>query len=430
MTEIPLGPGNFRIGKYTGPGGPWVPPIVSEATTSASSAPSIQAGSGYRYLTTNVISGQIMGDWLPIAGQSFSRSLNSTGSGSAALISTGSPQTDAANVAAVKARVAVLWVLQQGAVVWAGRVLDWQHQSILDGTLPLNCADISQMFGGPGRIINTTLTFTDEDIFDVARALVGYGLGKSPQGGIANFTFSGATSGITDTLTFPSSQRMSVLDALGTLVSTYNIEWAMRPYQDAAGNFFVSFDLGFPSLGQPFPQSGLVYNFPGNMLDYSFMAMGSQSANRVLATAQSSDTSGDTLTGRATDNYDLETLGFPLAEMQVSASTGQWTSDDQVAAYATGYLPQVTDTQLTPLLTLPGGIYPALSQTTLGSYAQVGLTSWLHPAKADGSPGFSGIGRIVGWTLTPPADQQQETVQLQLGDMTLTGDPGNRDISN
>lgn len=427
--EITLGAGSGyqQLGQYTGASGPWVPPIVREATTSASSAPPIQPGTGYRYLTTNVLTGKLMGDWLPITGQSFARTLNATGTGTCALNSTGDELTDSVNVAAVLARQAVLWVLQGGAVVWNGLVTDWQHQSILDGTLPLNCADLSFILSK--RIVNTTLTYTSEDIFDVARNLVGYALGKSPNGGVANLTFSAGESGITDSLTFASSQRVSVLDALNTLVSTYGIEWNFRPYQDASGDFYTSFDLGFPALGLAFPQSRLVYQFPGNLLDYSFMAMGSVSANRVLTTAQSSDTSGVTLTGRATDNLDLDS-GYPLFEMQTSASTGTWTSDAQVAAYATGYLPSVTDTQLTPLLTLPGGAYPAVSQTVLGSYAQVSLTSWLHPATTGGAPGFSGLGRVTGWTLTPSSPQQAENTQVQLGDMTMTGDPGNIDISN
>jgi hypothetical protein len=429
VTEIPLGPSGFNIGKYTGPGGPWVPPIVREATTAASSAPPVQPGSGYRFLTTNLLTGALMGDWLPITGQTFTRTLNATGTGTCVLNETGNPTVDAANVAAVTPRKSVLWVLQDGAVIWSGQVLDWPHQSILDGTLPLNCADLSNLMSQ--RIINTTLTYTSEDVFDVARGLIGYALGKSPNGGAANLTFSGGESGIVDSFTFQSSQRQSVLDALQTLNSTYSIEWNFRPYQDAAGNFYVSFDLAFPALGLPFPQSALVYNFPGNLLDYAFQAMGSTSANRVLATAQNttSTDSGDTLTGRATDNLDLS-QGYPLAEMQISASSGEWTSNAQVAAYATGYLPQVTDTQLTPLLTLPGGIYPSLAQTVLGSYAQVSLTSWLHPPTASGAPGFSGVGRVTSWTLTPPSAQQAETTQIQLGGLTLTGDDGLTDISN
>jgi hypothetical protein len=424
---IELGPGYQQTGQYTGATGTWVPPIVKEAITSASSAPPIQPGTGYRYLSTHVLSGKILGDWLPITGQSFTRTLNATGTGTCALNSTGDQLTDSVNVAGVLARQAVLWVLQDGAVIWNGLCLDWQHQSILDGTLPLNCADLSYIFSR--RVINTTLTYTNEDIFDIARNLVGYGLGKSPNGGIANLTFSGGESGITDSMTFASSQRVTVLDALNTLVSTYSIEWNFRPYQDAGGNFYTSFDLSFPALGLSFPQSGLVYNFPGNLLDYSFMAMGSASANRVLTTATNTDNSGDTLTGRATDNLDLS-AGYPLFELQTSASTGTWTSDAQVAAFATGYLPSVTDTQLTPLLTLPGGQYPALSQTVLGSYAQVSLTSWLHPPTASGAPGFTGLGRVTSWTLTPPSAQQAETTQIQLGNMTMTGDPGNVGITN
>jgi hypothetical protein len=429
VTAIPLGPSGFNAGgKYTGPGGKWVPPIVKDATTAASSAPPVQAGSGYRFLTTNILSGALMGDWLPITGQTFTRTINATGTGTCVLNQTGNPVVDAANVAAVLPRRAVLWVLQDGAVIWNGLITDWQHQSILDGTLPLNCADLSFIMGV--RIINTTLTYDNADIFDVARNLIGYALGKSPNGGIANLTFSGGESGITDSFSFQSDQRQSVLDALQTLNATYNVEWNFRPYQDATGNFLTSFDLAYPALGLAFPQSSLVYQFPGNLLDYAFQAMGSTSANRVLATAQSSDNSGDTLTGRATDNLDLITNGYPLFEMQISASSGTWSSDAQVAAYATGYLPSVTDTQLTPLLTLPGGAYPALAQTVLGSYAQVSLTSWLHPPTASGAPGFSGQGRVTGWTLTPPSDQQAESTQIQLGDLTMTGDTGNTDISN
>jgi hypothetical protein len=201
---FPLGPGYGQLGRYTGPGGKWVPPIVREAITSASSAPPVQPGTGYRYLTTSILSGKLLGDWLPITGQTFTRALSTTGTGTCVLNQTGNPTADAANVAAVTPRKSVLWVLQDDAVIWAGQILDWQHQSILDGTLPLNCADLSNLMSQ--RIINTTLTYTSEDIFDVARGLIGYALGKSPNGNVANLTFSGGESGIKDSFSFPSSQ--------------------------------------------------------------------------------------------------------------------------------------------------------------------------------------------------------------------------------
>ena len=73
-------------------------------------------------------------------------------------------------------------------------------------------------------------------------------------------------------------QRNLVLAALGTLVSTYGIEFNFRPYMDQHGNLKINVDLGYPALGQPYPASGLVYNFPGNLLDYAFVATGSTGA--------------------------------------------------------------------------------------------------------------------------------------------------------
>ncbi len=397
--------------------GPWTPPIIQEGTTGASSAPWLEPGSGFRYLTTNILSGALMGDWLPVSGQSFTRALSATGNGSAALISTGDPVTDAANAAAVCRRKAVLWVMQQGAVVWNGIIWDWQHSSILDGTLPLGCATLDSILSR--RIINTTISVAG-DVFDIARAVVGYGLGKTPNGTVAGLTFSPGESGITDTVTFDQSQRQTCMDALTALVTTYGIEWSFRPYQDGAGNFLTSFDLGHPQLGQPFPASGLDYQFPGNLTDYAFPVSGSAGASRVLATATASGTGGGNLFGRATDETDAA-AGFPLTETAVSASSANWATNDQVKAYAAGVLAGLTPDQLTPLLTLPGGVYPSAAQTVLGSEAQFVATSWLHPAGPGGAPGFAGTGRVVSWTLNPPQPGQGETTQVQLGGFTPEG---------
>ena len=53
---------------------------------------------------------------------------------------------------------------------------------------------------------------------------------------------------------------------------------------DADGNLLTNVDLAYPALGQPYPQSGLAYTFPGNLLDYEFTATGCSGANRVIAT--------------------------------------------------------------------------------------------------------------------------------------------------
>jgi hypothetical protein len=56
----------------------------------------------------------------------------------------------------------------------------------------------------------------------------------------------------------------------------------------------------------------------------------------------------------------------------------------------------------------------------LGSSAQLSLTSALHPAGPDGAPGFTGLGRVTGWTLMPGGDEQAESAQIAIGNMTMT----------
>jgi hypothetical protein len=393
------------------------------------------AATSYRYLTTSLLSGKVQGDWLPVTAMNFSRLLSSAGTfmGSLNLISGSAIATtpaarlaaarNQANLNAVTPRKSVLWIAQDGAWVWNGVIWDWNHMSILDGTLPLSAATLESVLAH--RLITDTLTFTDADIFDIFRALIAYAAGKTPNGQIAGLTYSPARAGITDTLTFDGTQNQPVSDAVNTLAAAYGFEYGFRPYQDPGpgGGFHTSVDVGF-RLGRSLNDSGLSYVFPGNLLDYRFTATGSSSANTVHATATApagaaTATAGGALTGMASDATDLA-AGFPLMEVAVSATGPGFTSGDQVAAYAEGYLPSVTDTQLTPMLTLGAGQHPGAAQISLGDFAQFTATSPLHPAGADGAPGFQGLGRVTGWTVYPPSASQAEYSWIQLGGMSLT----------
>jgi len=388
----------------------------------ASGGPFASAKSSeYRYLCTSILSGALMGDWLPMEPQSFGVVINGGGTfaGSLDLIP-GSPQQNAVNLQAITPRKAVLWVLQDGVPIWNGVLWDWVPTTVLQQQLPVQGATMESILSR--RIIDTDLTFTSADIFTMARGICQYAFSKTPNGQVAGITYSSALSGITDTLTFDGSQNQDCLSALGTLVSTYGIEFAFRPYMDASGNLFTNVDLGYPALGQPYPASGLAYSFPGALLDYAFTATGSTGANSLIGSAQSTDTSGDgdALAGTAIDLVDIGN-GYPLLEQAVSPTGVNFTTDAQVDAYCAGLLPSVTATQLAPLVTLGNGQQPALKVTQLGSYASVAFTSAMHPAGPNGTPGFTGIGRIVSWTCYPPTSQQAEYATLQLGAMPFEG---------
>jgi hypothetical protein len=377
--------------------------------------------SQYRYLTTRVLDGVLMGDYLPLEPQSFSRTINSSGTftGSLNLIPS-SPQQNAANLAAITPRKAVLWVLQDGTPIWNGILWDWTPTTILQNQVPVQAATLESLL--QKRLISTSLTYTSTDVFDMARGIVQYAFSKTPNGQVAGITYTAGESGITDTVTFDGTQNQDCLSALGTLVSTYGIEFSFRPYMDASGNLRTSLDLGYPALGQPYPASGLAYSFPGCLLDYAFVATGSTGANSLTGSAQSTDASGNgiALTGSAIDTADIGN-GYPLTEEAVSPTGVTFTTNQQVSNYCAGVLPTVTATQIAPMVVLGNGQYPPVKVTQLGSYASVAFTSAMHPAGPGGSPGFTGTGRIVSWTAYPPTSQQAEYVQLQMGSVPFEG---------
>ncbi len=286
--------------------------------------------------------------------------------------------------------------------------------------MPVQAATVEWLLSK--RIIEEDLVFTNADVCDIARAIVQYGFSKSPNGEVAGITYSTVESGILATLAFDGSQNQDCLAALGTLVSTYGIEFNFRPYLDSRGNLRISYDIGYPALGQPYPQSGLAYSYPGNLLDYAFVATGSTAANRLIGSAQSTDAggSGAAFTGSAIDGTDIAN-GYPLYEEAVSPTGVTFTSDTQVTSYCAGLLPSKTATQVAPVLVLGNGQYPPLSVTQLGSYASVAFTSPLHPAGPSGQPGWTSTGRVVSWTAYPPTSQQAEYAQVQIGAMPFEG---------
>lgn len=405
----------FNLRQYYASGGPFGTAVQTD----------------YRYLTTSVLSGTLMGDYLPVEPQSFSDVINGGGTftGSLDLI-TGivSPQggfeslsqQDTANVDAVTPRKAMLWALQDGTPIWAGILWDWVPTTILQQQLPVQAATLDFLLGR--RIIETDLAFTNADVFDMARGIVQYAFGKGPGYQVAGVTYSAAMSGVTGSLTFAGSQQQDCLTALGTLVAAYGIEFHFRPYQDQSGGLHLSFDLGYPSLGQAYPASGLAYSFPGNLLDYAFTATGSTGANRLIGSAQNTTASGTgaAFTGSAVDDTDIAN-GYPVTEQVVSPVGVTFTGDAQVSAYCAGLLPSYTATQIAPLVILGNGQYPPVAVTQLGSYCSVAFTSPLHPAGAGGAPGFTGTGRVVSWQVFPPTSQQAEYSELQLGAMPFEG---------
>lgn len=245
--------------------------------------------SRYRYLSTNILSGQIQGDWIPMIPQSCTRAINTIGTFTGALsLAAGSARELRAWVAAMECEKSVLWIFQDTAPAWCGIIWDWPHQSVLDNTLPVSASTPESLFAR--REIRDDLVFTDADIFDIFRSLCTYALSKEPGGQMAGFTMGSNQAGVTASITYSATDLKKVYDAQTDLISAYGFEYSVRPAVDGSGNVYMALDLGLPEIGLPPESSRLAWSFPGALLDYKFPRTGSTSANRFTATASASGT--------------------------------------------------------------------------------------------------------------------------------------------
>jgi hypothetical protein len=374
----------------------------------------------YKFFTTNLLTGQLLADTIPLHVTRFSRNLGGVGqpgqlSGylDLGVIGGGS---QSAYLGALEPRRTVLWVAQDGYPIWAGIVWDWPVTSAKANQLPVVASELGSLFAK--RQIRDAQTFTGVDLFTIARALISYATGKT-YGAVANLALGSNLSGTTVSIpTIPATNLAKVLDVLNNLAAQYLFEYAFTPGLDGSGNPNITLQLGQPRLGRPIGQTGLRLEYPGPAIDYAFPRVGSASVNSLIATAANSGAAPWTSNPAAHGLNSAElAAGYPLLEESIAYTTSALTTQAQIDAVADGKLPLLTGTTTVPTVTIGGGGMPSAGQIGLGDEAYMVATSWLHPANPNGSPGLQALVRIVGWILTPPSDQdsQAESTQYLLG---------------
>jgi len=396
----------------------------------------------YRFITSNVLTGAILCDNLPIIGQTASRQINSIGSFQGYLpLSTPSGFAEMVStwVSAVTPWKSILWVLQDGTPIWNGPITGWAHQSITDGTLPIQASSMENFF--KYRQVTNQLTYTNQDIFDIFKAEMVYALSKAPNGIIAGTGKYANKSGIVDTVAksgvlgtiTETAGFQSIYDCWNDLVTSYGLEYSLAPAMSDSQTLFTNVQLGMPQLGRAYTLNGLQMVLPGQgSVDYAWQWVPSNPVNRMVVSGTgtaavpttagstaSSSTTPQTFVATATANSDLN-AGFPLLEGN-SSFFGTVTSQAQINQYAQNLLYSTAiNKSLTPLFVISGGGSPLIRETQLGDEVMVMATSPLHPTKGVVGPGIAQLMRITGWTLTFPQASQGEQTQYQLG-QTLVG---------
>jgi len=371
--------------------------------------------STYRYVATNLLSGAVVVDSLPLRVDSFGRNLGGVGQAGqlSATLDLGASGFQSAYLGAVEPRRTLLWVLQDEYPVWAGIVWDWLHQSAAANELPIVANEIGSLLSR--RQIRTDQVFTGMDLYTTIRALVGYGLTK-PNGQVAQLVQSTNLSGTSITQTFPASSLTSITDSVNQLASQYQVEYAWDPGLSASGAMQITLRLGTAStMGRPASATNFVLQYPGNVLDYSWPRMGSSSVNSLAATA--SGQGGAAWVSGPTHGIDLTDLAnnFPLLEGSISYTGSTVTAQSQIDAYADARQALYAKSPTVPTITIAGGQVPTAQQILLGDHANFAAISSLHPALASGQASLMQDVRIIGWVVHPANENQAETTDLVLG---------------
>lgn len=389
----------------------------------------------WTYVSTDLLSGQVLADSLPLTVQSMSANINGTGTLTASLTLDQNPAVNAPFIAALAPRRAVLWAVKDGWPVWCGIVLDWPQSSVQQGTLSISAQTLDVIWGH--RLITDTLEYPAVDLFTVFTDLVTYGMTKQSsyisdtgvassavrpaaylqifgtQGGVARLQVPDpGTSGVPWTASYTYSDLTQVSSAWSDMAQSGNLEYYFEPGLDEDGDLAVFLRLGYLQLGRPLASSGIVFSMPGNVLDYGWQVTGSQSSNYTIGTAPPNGSAAQwaSVWPHGADEADLAT--YPVFESTASWQGSVVTSQSQINSWADGQVALQTAGVTIPTVTVGGGSSPRIQDMRMGDSAMLALTSPMHPPRPDGSPGVQQQVRITGWTITPPGPSQAESVQV------------------
>lgn len=279
------------------------------------------------------------------------------------------------------------------------------------------------------RIVDVDLSYTDQDQFDIARALVANAqVGWSPYAEAAELNIIAQTndSGVTRTRSYKVTEAATVGQRLQELANVDNgFEYMINTYVDIdAGARIREFVLA-EELGS---QNGdFVFTYPGAISSYEVLYSAQESATAFWAR-------GDSI------NDDVAAESEPLMTDSPVLSE-EWLENafphlDRVIDYASvtvletleDYAAYWRDTRsgiwAVPVIEINTTDLPTImAPSALGSYAQVTILDEFFGMGDDG-PDFSYNNRIVGIEVTPPERGRSETIRLvveQSFDPTDTG---------
>lgn len=355
----------------------------------------VQAAAGYRIWTTDLLSNRPLCFSIPAAVESFTYAKVNTWGECTATV-----PLDAADdlFLFLPERKCSLWIERNGRLLWGGIV--WMATPALESrTLRVTAQTWASYWDQ--RLITTTLVYTQVDQLDIFRAIIAYA--QSKQYGNIGLGVDTRTCGVKRTITYgPGAGQgarpdKKVSEALKQLAEDEGgFEFCDDAYLDDQGKPRKYTRLGYPRLGN----SGGVaaFEYPGNILTYTWEGAGKGAPTDLYAPGAGE---GNLMLVGYARNQAILTAGYPLLEDTTGSDYKDETRKAALDGHAREDLAALASGQLAPTFTVRTDVDPLPGAYGAGDYARFRLTSAIHRATAGGAPGFDGLLRITGVTITP-----------------------------
>ena len=355
----------------------------------------------YRYLFADVLTNQVLTE-LPLTSVNFTQQLNTAGTFTGKLLLSG---VDAAglNVAnsTIPGRTAI-YVDRDGVLVWGG-VLWTRDWTAKDQMLAFTAREFESYF--ERRRITADTVFYGVDQLAAVQTIVNNA--QAVTNGNVGITVGTETSGVLINRTFYGYEYKTVFSAIQELSKTSTgFDFNITVAYDSNGLPSRTLHLGYPRWGRTYlatSQNALVFDMPGNVIDYEWTEDGITAANTVYALGAGSNPGK--LTATSVDSTKISS-GWPILEDQINYSdvidSTLLTTLSAGQVGAVSYPPQTIKLLVSPSLD------PVFGSYEVGDSARIRIKDDRFPA------GLDAVYRIISFNMQAGENNQAEEVTITL----------------
>jgi len=361
----------------------------------------------YRYLFADLVTNVILGEF-PLTGVSFTQILNSPGSFSGRLQISDVRENQYDIIGSTIPARTALYIDRDGVLVWGGIIWTRTYNSTTQ-TLQFSGREFDSYF--ERRRISISQAFNAVDQLTVAQSLVN--TAQTATNGNIGITVPSNTSGVTVDRVYYSYELKDVWGAIKDLsTSTDGFDVNIDVQYDSGLNPVKLLKTEYPYRGKTYSESdptALVFELPGNLVEYDYPEDGSTTANAVYGIGPGSN-----------EGKLIATASVP------SQLTDGWPFLEDTATYNDVYdstlLGNITSAEVlakqspinTTKITLPAYVDPVLGSYKTGDQCLLRITDDRFSNNGTGY-GFTDIKRIVAINVDP-GESSPERVTLTLAD--------------